>query len=134
MSEKNSKDSQRYGKPHEAKTADEYIGICAEKGIGFSNEEKESISAAFAGKNAGRLSDEELDGVAGGYIPFFDECRESWNFSICLARRDAMGKSCSQLKRTKFETDSSGRSYAYYACKKGCFSNLKRDITNADFI
>jgi predicted ribosomally synthesized peptide with nif11-like leader len=123
-------DSKLCDKLHKAKTAEEYLGICGEEGIGLSAEEKESISAAFEGKNTGSLSDEELNGVAGGYIPFIDECRDSWNEVVCLISN----KGCSHLKRTKFETDKTGRFFAYYTCTKGCFSSLKRDITNADHV
>lgn len=126
-------DNQLCDKLYKAKTAEEYIGNCSEEGIGLPSEEKENISAAFEGKNTGSLSDEELNGVAGGYIPFFDECRDSWNEQICLRKR------CSQLRRTKYETVDSDRPYAcryyaYYTCLKGCFSSFKRDITNADYV
>jgi hypothetical protein len=124
---------QWYNELKKVKTAEDYIAICAKNGIEFSDEQKKNFSAAFAGKNGCRLSDEELAGVAGGYLPIFDECRDSWNESICLISR------CWRLKRIKYEIVDSDkplacRYYAYYTCLKGCFSSLKRDITNTSYV
>ncbi|WHH60801.1 hypothetical protein [Petroclostridium sp. X23] len=116
------KDEEWFEKLKTAKSTEEYIMLLSKKEIELPKEYKDELSKISIENKEIPLSDEELDQTVGGYFPIFDECRESWNYGICVIGRWLNGR-CIHC-----ESDFGvykGYVYEFFSCNKGYFSNMK---------